>query len=81
MPTPFAIGLIAFTARADDVEKLYDAEFVRMWKYYLVACEQTFRFRRQGVFQLQITKEIGALPVTRDYLYSAEKHVDAMAAE
>ena len=58
-----------FEANADRVEALYDARFVRMWRFYLSACEQTFRHRRQCVFQFQLTRSADVVPVTRDYLY------------
>lgn len=40
-----------------------------MWKFYLVASEQTFRFAGQGVYQLQLARDQSAVPLTRDYLY------------
>ena len=70
-----------FAENEERVREIYDERFVRMWKFYLVACEQTFRFRRQCVFQFQITKDIGALPITRDYLYPPEAETRLRAAE
>ena len=58
-----------FSARADDASALYDERFVRAWKFYLAASEQTFRHARQGVFQFQLSREIDAVPITRNYLY------------
>ncbi|WP_227271945.1 SAM-dependent methyltransferase [Roseobacter weihaiensis] len=58
-----------FSANEDAVRALYDARFVRMWRFYLAACEQTFRHGRQTVFQLQLSRSIDAVPLTRDYLY------------
>ncbi len=58
-----------FEANSDKVVGLYDEKFVRMWRYYLVACEVTFRLDRQVVFQFQLTKNQEAVPLTRDYLY------------
>jgi cyclopropane-fatty-acyl-phospholipid synthase len=58
-----------FEENVAEVEKLYDAQFVRMWRFYLAACEQTFRYRRQTVFQLQLTRSAGVVPMTRDYQY------------
>ena len=31
-----------FLAHRDEVERLYDARFVRMWEFYLAAAEMTF---------------------------------------
>jgi cyclopropane-fatty-acyl-phospholipid synthase len=64
-----------FSSRADEAIALYDARFVRAWKFYLAACEQTFRHARQGVFQFQLSREIDAVPITRDYLYAAQPDV------
>ena len=58
-----------FDANADKVTDLYDNRFVRMWRFYLAACEQTFRHRRQTVFQFQLTRSANVVPITRDYLY------------
>ena len=58
-----------FEANAEKIAALYDARFVRMWRFYLAACEQTFRHGRQAVFQFQLSRRIDAVPLTRDYLY------------
>ena len=58
-----------FSARRTEARALYDERFVRMWRYYLAACEQTFRHGRQGLFQFQLSRQIDAVPLTRDYLY------------
>ena len=61
--------------------ELYDERFFRMWKYYLVASELTFRYNRQCVFQFQLAHEQEAVPLTRDYLYPAGTEANQMAAE
>ncbi|WP_232823036.1 SAM-dependent methyltransferase [Oceanibium sediminis] len=58
-----------FEQHADEVRALYDARFVRMWRFYLAASEQTFRHGTQAVFQYQLSREVDAVPLTRDYLY------------
>lgn len=58
-----------FMANIDRARDLYDERFCRMWRYYLIACELTFRYNYQVVFQFQLTKEQDAVPLTRDYLY------------
>jgi cyclopropane-fatty-acyl-phospholipid synthase (EC 2.1.1.79) len=60
-----------FMARRDEAAALYDERFVRMWKFYLVASEQTFRFAGQGVFQIQLARDQRSVPLTRDYLTPA----------
>ncbi len=62
-----------FEENAGKAEALYDARFVRMWRYYLIASEMTFRDGRQCVFQVQLTKSQTALPLTRDYMLDAER--------
>jgi cyclopropane-fatty-acyl-phospholipid synthase len=58
-----------FSAQADRAAHLMDDRFVRMWRYYLAASEQTFRHSPQDVFQFQLTRRVDAVPITRDYLY------------
>jgi cyclopropane-fatty-acyl-phospholipid synthase len=61
-----------FLAHRDDLEKLYDQRFVRMWEFYLAASEMSFREQNMMVFQLQLTKRQGVVPITRDYLAREE---------
>ncbi len=71
-----------FLSNAERVREIYDERFCRMWRYYLVACEQTFRYNRQVVFQVQLAKKLQAVPITRDYLYEGQSlRRDDMAAE
>jgi cyclopropane-fatty-acyl-phospholipid synthase len=58
-----------FEANIDAATALYDARFCRMWRYYLIASEMTFRHYRQCVFQLQLSHRQDVVPLTRDYLY------------
>jgi len=58
-----------FMANRDRAAAIYDARFCRMWRYYLVASELTFRWNRQCVFQVQLARHQRAVPLTRDYLY------------
>ena len=59
-----------FTENEEKIRKIYDERFCRMWRYYLIACEISFRYYQQVVFQVQISKEQDAVPLTRTYLYS-----------
>lgn len=59
-----------FSAKADVAAALTDDRFVRMWRYYLAASEQTFRHSAQDVFQFQLCRKVDAVPITRSYLYS-----------
>jgi cyclopropane-fatty-acyl-phospholipid synthase len=58
-----------FMARADRVREIYDDRFIRMWRYYLIASEMSFRAGRHCVFQFQLSRRVDAVPLTRDYLY------------
>ena len=61
-----------FQANRDKVKELYDERFCRMWEAYLIGCEMGFRYQGLMVFQIQITKDINAVPLTRDYIYEWE---------
>jgi cyclopropane-fatty-acyl-phospholipid synthase len=61
-----------FLAHRDDLEKIYDARFTRMWEFYLAASEMTFREQNMMVMQLQLTKRQGVVPITRDYIAREE---------
>ena len=52
-----------------EIKKIYDEKFCRMWKYYLIASEISFRYYQHVVFQFQISKKIGSLPLSRTYIY------------
>tara|TARA_Y100001934_G_C12374427_1_gene788366 strand:+ start:2476 stop:3747 length:1272 start_codon:yes stop_codon:yes gene_type:complete len=62
-----------FEARRTEVSEIYDDRFCRMWDLYLVICEMGFRYENLMVFQLQLTKSLTAVPLTRDYMFEWEK--------
>lgn len=53
--------------RAEVVERMGE-RFARMWEFYLAVCEASFRWRDMVVFQLQLAKRHGPVPITRSYL-------------
>ena len=59
----------------------HDDRFCRMWEFYLQACEAAFRHSGLTIFQLQLTKQIDPLPVTRDYMLEEERRLAAGEAE
>ncbi len=67
-----------FLAHREDLHKAYDERFVRMWEFYLAASEMTFREQNMMVFQLQLTKRQGVVPITRDYIAREEAHLRGM---
>ena len=48
-----------------------------MWEFYLAGAETGFRYQNLMVFQLQLTKNQTALPLTRDYFHTAEQELRA----
>ncbi|MGE5164331.1 MAG: class I SAM-dependent methyltransferase [Sphingobacteriales bacterium] len=64
-----------FLAHRDDVERIYEPRFVRMWEFYLAASEMSFREQNMMVMQIQITKRQGVVPITRDYILSEERRL------
>ena len=61
-----------FEARWPELSRTYDERFKRMWEFYLVGSEISFRHFGFMVFQLQLAKAVDAAPMTRDYLFEAE---------
>ena len=61
-----------FAANRERAVALYDERFARMWEFYLAGSELAFRNEGQMVFQLQMTRRIDTLPMTRDYIYEWE---------
>ena len=53
----------------------FGERFCRMWEMYLAAAETGFRYQNLMVFQLQLTKDQKALPLTRDYMHEAEREL------
>ncbi len=68
-----------FVARWDEVASLYDRQFCRMWEFYLALCEIGFRRRTNMVFQLQLSRRLDAVPITRDYIVDVERQHAAAA--
>jgi len=67
-----------FLAQREQVERLYDERFVRMWEFYLAAAEMAFREQAMMVFQMQLTKRQGVVPMTRDYIIREEARLRAL---
>lgn len=62
-----------FAARRERVRELYDERFCRMWELYLLSSEMLFRHKDIVVYQLQLSRDIATLPLTRDYICQAER--------
>ncbi len=61
-----------FMLNREKVKALYDERFCRMWEFYLIGAELAFRNQNQMVFQIQLTRQQDATPLTRDYIYDWE---------
>jgi cyclopropane-fatty-acyl-phospholipid synthase len=69
-----------FLARWREAEALKGEEFCRMWEFYLAGSECAFRFQNMMVFQLQLTRRVGTLPQTRDYMVEEERRMKSRDA-
>ena len=67
-----------FLAHSEEVERLYDARFARMWEFYLASSEMAFRHQNMMVMQIQLTKVQGVVPMTRDYIGREEQRLRAI---
>ena len=70
-----------FEAHWPELSSVYDERFRRMWEFYLVGSEISFRYFGFMVFQLQLARSVDAAPPTRDYLVDAERALVAAADE
>jgi len=67
-----------FQQNREQIRALYDERFCRMWETYLVGAELSFRNQGMLVFQMQLAKAVGTVPLTRDYITDWERaHGDA----
>jgi cyclopropane-fatty-acyl-phospholipid synthase len=69
-----------FLAHRDEVVRLYDQRFVRMWEFYLACSEMAFRLGDMVVFQLQMAKHKGLTPPTRNYIAREEARLREVEA-
>jgi cyclopropane-fatty-acyl-phospholipid synthase len=62
-----------FAASRDTIAALYDERFCRMFEFYLSGSELSFRREGLMVFQIQLARNVATIPLTRDYIASAER--------
>ena len=62
-----------FAANRARIAEIYDERFCRMWEFYLAGCEANFRYGGVAVFQLQLSKRLDTVPLTRDYIAEWER--------
>ena len=75
----YADTLLAWEQRFQQNRKkitdLLDERFCRMWEFYLIISEMSFRHGKHMVFQIQLSKSVDALPITRTYMNDAESRM------
>jgi cyclopropane-fatty-acyl-phospholipid synthase len=64
-----------FIAGWDKAKETLGEEFCRMWEFYLAGSESGFRWQNLMVFQIQVSKKLGTLPITRDYMVEEERRL------
>ena len=64
-----------FQAGRARAAELYSERFCRMWEFYLASCEAGFRVGSLMVFQIQLTRNVSTISVTRDYMIDTERQV------
>ena len=70
-----------FEANREKAVALYDERFARMWEFYLVAVELGFLNGSNMVYQVLLSKERDAVPITRDFITDNERALEADAAD
>ena len=64
-----------FAANRDTIASIYDDRFCRMFEFYLAGSELAFRRGGHMVFQIQLAGRQDAVPLTRDYIYTATPRI------
>ena len=57
-----------FNRHRAEIARIYDERFCRMWEFYLMGSELSFRHSYNMVWQMQMSRSIDAVPLTRDYI-------------
>ena len=59
-----------FNNNREKISQTLNEKFCRMWEFYLLLSEYSFRNMGNFVFQMQISKNLESLPFTRNYIYN-----------
>lgn len=62
-------------AAREEIVKLYDERFYRMWQFYLAGAEAAFRYGGMSNFQIQYLKSRRSAPIIRDYMFEEEERL------
>ena len=57
-----------FQANRDRIVEMMGDRFARMWEFYLIISELSFTHGKHMNFQIQLAKDVHALPITRNYM-------------
>ena len=69
-----------FLADGNRAAEKFGNRFCRMWEFYLSACEMSFIHRNLCVFQLQLSRRLDLLPITREYMREQEDRLRQLEA-
>ena len=64
-----------FAANRLTVKRMFDERFCRMWEFYLAVVGTGFLHGPHMVFQLLVSRERDAVPITRDFMMDAERRL------
>ncbi len=64
-------------AARDQIVRLYDERFFRMWQFYLAGAEAGFRYGTLANFQVQYLKRPDSVPIIRDLMVEEEARLRA----
>ncbi|WP_421693352.1 class I SAM-dependent methyltransferase [Aestuariivirga sp.] len=62
-----------FEQNRETAAALLGERFCRMWEFYLISSELSFRYFKHMVFQIQLAKSVDTVPLQRDYMFDAER--------
>ena len=70
-----------FLSHRSEAAAVLGERFCRMWEFYLSGSEVAFRWGGHLNFQMQLAKQVDAVPVTRDYMVDWERSHNPPIAE
>jgi cyclopropane-fatty-acyl-phospholipid synthase len=66
-----------FQSKREQIKNMMDERFCRMWEFYLIASELAFSHGKHMNFQIQLTKDVNAAALARDYMFETEQRLPA----
>ena len=64
-----------FQANRAQISAQLDERFCRMWEFYLIISELSFRYGKHMVFQIQLIRDREAVPLQRNYMQDTERRL------